>query len=75
MTEDRGAQVVHHALADLVREQGLDHAERAGHDRDRDHSAGVEGEGMSVVARDCLEHALEQERRHDAEARRDNDQE
>ena len=28
--EDRGAQVVHHALADLVREQRLDHAEHAG---------------------------------------------
>jgi hypothetical protein len=34
---DRGAEVVHHALPDLVRVEGLDDAERAGRDRDPDH--------------------------------------
>ena len=37
VAEDGRAQVVHHALADLVREQRLADAEHAGDDRDRDH--------------------------------------
>ena len=37
MLVDRRSEVVHHLLADLVREQRLDDAERAGEDRDPDH--------------------------------------
>ena len=37
--EDRGAQLVHHPLADLGRQPGLHHAEQLGHDRDGDHRA------------------------------------
>ena len=44
MPENGGAQIVHHTLTDLIREQRLDHPEDAGHDRDCDHPAGVEGE-------------------------------
>ena len=52
VAEDRRAQVVHHALADLVREQRLDDAEHAGDDRDHDHPAGVDRE-RAVVVRCC----------------------
>ena len=48
--EHGGAQVVHHALADLVREQRLPDAEHAGDDRDRDHAAGVHREPRRVLA-------------------------
>ena len=44
VAEDRRAQVVHDALADLVREQRLPDAEDAGDDRDHDHPGGVERE-------------------------------
>ena len=47
---DGRAQVVHHALADGVREQRLRDAERAGGDRDRDHPAGDQRELLGVVA-------------------------
>jgi hypothetical protein len=59
---------------DLIGHQRLDHAEDAGHDRDRDHSAGGQGQRGRVVLSDRLEHPLEQERRHDAERRRGDDQ-
>jgi hypothetical protein len=74
MPEDGRAEVVHHALADLVREQGLDHAEHAGGDRDGDHPARVERQRPRVVHGDRLEHALEQEGGDDAERGRDDDQ-
>ncbi len=74
MAEDRGAEVVHHALADLVREQGLQDPQRARGDRDRDDSGGVERERAVVVAEDRLQDVLEQERRHDAERRGEDDQ-
>ena len=74
VAEDRGAQVVHHSLADLVREQRLKDAEHAGHDRDRDHPEGVPRERAGVVPPDRLQHALEQEGRDHAEPRRDHDQ-
>src|SRR4051794_21458430 len=62
MAEDSGAQVMHDTLADLVREQGLDDAERAGDDGDHDHPAGVERQRPNVVDGDRLERTLEQER-------------
>ncbi len=74
MPEDRGAQIVHHALADLVGVQRLDHAEHAGHDRDRDHPAGVVRKRGRVVPPDRLEHAFEEEGRDDTEPGRDDDQ-
>src|SRR5439155_1196013 len=74
MQEDRRAQIVHHPLADLVREQRLDHAEGARHDRDRDHPARVVRESGRVVPADRLEDVLEQERGNDPEPRRDDDQ-
>ena len=75
MPEHRGAQVVHHPLADLIREQRLDDPEGADHDRDRDHAAGVERERGRVVLTDRLQDVLEQERGDDAQRRGDDDQE
>jgi hypothetical protein len=74
MPEDGRPQVVHDALPDLIRQQRLDHAEDTGRNRDRDHSGGGHRQRARVVLRDRLEHALEQERRHDAERRRADDQ-
>ena len=74
VAEDGRAEVVHHALADLVRKQRLDHAEHPDGDRDRDDRGGVQRERACVVRADRLEHALEQERRHDSERRREDDQ-
>ena len=48
---DGRAQVVHHALADLVREQRLDDAERAGDDRDRDHPGDEQVQQREVAVR------------------------
>ena len=70
VAEDRRAQVVHHALADLVREERLPDAEHAGDDGDRDHPAGGERELRRVVSLDRLQHAAQEERRDDAERRR-----
>ncbi len=72
--EDRGAEVVHHALADLIGEQRLDHTQHAGRDRDRDDPGGVDRERPRVVPRDRLQDVLQQEGGNDAEARRDDDQ-
>ena len=49
-------------------------AEHAGHDRDRDHPAGVQRQRPRVVPPDRLEDVLEQEGGHDAERGRDDDQ-
>src|SRR3989304_4537966 len=46
------AQVVHHALADLVREQRLPHADDAGDDGDRDHSCDQSGQQAHVLLGD-----------------------
>ena len=74
VAEDRGAQVVHDALTDLVREQRLDHAEDSGDDRDHDHRGGVHGDRVRVVRLDRDQDAPEQERRHHAEAGAEDDQ-
>ena len=74
MAEHGGAEVVHHALPDLIGKQRLNHAEDAGRDRDRDYAAGVERERRRVVVRDRLEHALEQEGGDHSQPRRDDDQ-
>ena len=74
MAEDRGAQVVHHALADLVREERLQHAEHAGEDRDADDPARIQRQGAVVAGEDRLENVLEQERRDDSEGRGEDDQ-
>ena len=49
---DRRAQVVHHGLADLVREQRLEDADRAGDDRDHDHPGDERGQQPHVVVGD-----------------------
>ena len=74
VAEDRGAQVVHHALADLVREQRLPDAEHAVDDRDHDHPGGEHRDLLGVLVVDRLQQVAEQERRDDAERRRDEDQ-
>jgi hypothetical protein len=74
VTEDFRAQVVHHALAHLVREEGLDHAEDSDGDSDHDHSRGVQGDRVRVVCLQRHEQAAEQERGHDPEARAHDDQ-
>ena len=79
---DRGAQVVHHALADLRREVRLDDAEDAGDERDRDHPGDEHAQQAQVdcrrpVARRSdrrVEDLPQQERRDDPEARGDDDQ-
>ena len=75
---DGRAQVVHHRLADLVREERLPDAEHAGHDRDRDHP-GDERDQQRACRRSPgrrrvdldrgVEDRAEQERRDDAEGR------
>src|SRR4029077_2991819 len=62
------------ALADLVRQQRLPDAEHAGHDRNHDHPAREQREPVRVVLRDRLQDAAQEERRYDAERRRDEDQ-
>ncbi len=75
MAVDLRAQVVHHALADDVREPGLQDAEHAGGDRDRDHARDERDQQPVVVLGDRdVEHVAQQERRDDAEAGRDDDQ-
>ena len=83
MAVDRRAQVVHHRLADEVREKRLPHADHAGHDRDRDHPRDEGGEeaeldrclpGLRVDLDRGVEHRAEEERRDDAEPGRDDDQ-
>ena len=83
MAVDRRAQVVHHRLADQVREQRLPDADHAGDDRDRDHPRDERGEqaeldgrlaGLRVDLDRGVEHRAEQERRDDAEPGRDDDQ-
>ena len=74
VAEDGGAQVVHDALPDLVREQRLDHAEDPGDDRDHDHSRGVERDRTRVVRLDREQDAPEQEGRDHAETGADDDQ-
>ena len=75
MPVDGRAQVVHDLLADEVRDVGLDDAERARDDRDRDHSADEHGQQRHVLVRNRrVQHCAEQERRHDPEQRRDADQ-
>ena len=72
--EDGGAQVVHDALPDLVREERLQHPEHAADDRDRDHPARGVRDGRLVVALDRDHDPAQQERRQDAERRGDDDQ-
>ncbi len=75
MLVDRGAQVVHHALADLVREQRLDHAENARPDRDSDHRGDEDVEQAQVAVRErVVEDALHQEGRDRADDGREDDQ-
>ena len=75
---DRRAQVVHHALADLVREQRLHDAERAGGDCDRDHAGDEQVQQREIagcVARQrVVEGRLDEECRDRAERGREEDQ-
>ena len=61
---DGGAQVVHHALPDLVREQRLHDAERPGDDRDRDHPRDEQVQQLEIpFGEGDVEDLLDQERR------------
>ena len=72
---DGGAQVVHHALADLVREERLDDAEHAGGDGDRDHPGDEHVQQLLVVARAArVEDVAEQERRDRRRGRGEDDE-
>ena len=71
----RGAQVVHHALADLVGDPGLRDADDAVDDRQRDHAGDHPREQFQVVLEDALvEGFAQQERRGDAQDRAEDDQ-
>ena len=75
MLVDRCPQVVHHALADLVREQRLDDAEDAGPDRNRDHRADEDVEQAQIaVGQRVVEDPLDEERRNRAHGRGEEDQ-
>ena len=72
---DLRAQVVHDALADLVREERLPDADDAGDDRDRDHAGHERSQQTDVLLRDRdVEHLAQQERRDDADRRGEDDQ-
>ena len=70
---DRGAQVVHDALADDVRQPGLRDAEHAGGDRDRRSSRATSSVSSAVSPlRDrVVEHLAQQERRDHRRGRRE----
>jgi len=69
------AQVLHHTVADDVRQVGLTDAEHARHDRDRDHHADEQVQEAEVRPsrgeQRVVEHDLNQEWVHDAQPRRD----
>ena len=82
MAVDGCAEVVHHRLADEVREQRLPDPEHARDDRDRDHPCDERGQqpelhgrlvGLRVDLDRGVEHRAEQERRDDAEGGRHDD--
>ena len=69
------AQVVHHALTDLVREERLPDADHSGDDRNGDHAGDEGAEQAHVPVGDGdVEHLAQQERRDDADRRREHDQ-
>ena len=73
--EHRRAQVVHHALADLIGDPRLRHADHAVDDRQRDHARDQPREQLQVVADDALVDGFaQQERRGHAEHRSEHDQ-
>ena len=74
VAEDGGAQIVHHALADLVREQRLPDADGADDDGDHDHPGGEERELLRVLRVDRVQGAAQQERRDHTEDRGQHDQ-
>ena len=76
VAEHGGAQVVHHALADLVREQRLPDAERAVDDRDHDHPGSGERQRRRVrrLRVDRVQGVAQQERGNHAEDGREDDQ-
>ena len=80
MAIDGSPQVVHDRLADLVREQRLEDADDAGHDRDRDHARHERRQQAEInIAAGLLrergvEHLAQKEGGHDADRRGDDDQ-
>ncbi len=73
--EDGGAQVVHHALADLVCDPRLRHADHAIDDRQRDHPADQPRQQRQIALLEALvDRFAQQERRGDAEDRAEEDQ-
>ena len=75
MLVDGRAQVVHDALADLVREQRLDDAEHAGDDGDRDHRRNEQVQQAQVMLGERgVEDLLDQEGRDRSERGGDDDQ-
>src|SRR4029079_5108739 len=72
---DRGAEVVHHPLAHLVGEPGLEDAEDPREDRDPDQPEDEDRQQAVVVLGESLvEDVAHEERRDDAEERREADQ-
>jgi hypothetical protein len=75
MLVDRRAQVMHDALADDVREPGLSDAENPGHDCDPDQAEDEDREQRVIVLRQrVVEDVADEERRDDAEERREADE-
>jgi hypothetical protein len=72
---DRGAQIVHDALADLVGDPGLRDPDHPADDRQRDHPADEQRQQFGVSVRDRpVQHAAQQEWADHAEARGQKDQ-
>ena len=75
MLVDSCAQVMHHLLPDLVREQGLDDAECTGDDRDPDHPGDQPVQKPEVgVRKRIVDHRPQQKRGDDTERGREEDQ-
>ena len=75
MPVDRGAEVVHHPLAHLVGEPGLEDAEDPREDRDPDQPEDEDRQqAVVVLGQRLVEDVADEERRNDAEERREADQ-
>ena len=75
MPVDRGAEVVHHPLAHLVGKPGLEDAEDPREDRDPDQPEDEDRQqAVVVLGQRLVEDVADEERRDDAEERREADE-